>query len=375
MSIRTGSAACAMVALALAAAHPAEAGEFQLRSSDGVEIRGESAANAPSPAVAVIFVPGTGLFDRDAHFGDTGTPRDRIFKDLAQRLLARGVASVRFDVRGVRYGLPPEQSFDRTLLAGRTTGTMRDDLAAIYGWARSPEGLGARCIVFFAHSEGMLHVGRLAAAGEPAPALVIGMGAGMESPAQIIRWQSSERDALSLELMDADRDGTVTNAEVEANWRRTPSSVFGKVEPFLHPSGAWTPADIAEVRTIQTEFYLSSKREALARADSEPFPDAENASASYQWWKSWYLDETPAAANLARWQAPVILHYGDKDSQTSAATQSAAATAALPRAQVTVHVHPGKGHTLGPDVLFGPIDEPIAEQIADEAAAVAASCR
>ena len=52
----------------------------------------------------------------------------------------------------------------------------------------------------------------------------------------------------------------------------------------------------------------------------------------------------------------------------------AAAKAFLPADKVTVHVHADRGHTLGDDVVLGPIDEAIAERIAEEAAAVASSC-
>jgi hypothetical protein len=220
----------------------------------------------------------------------------------------------------------------------------------------------------------MLHVVRLAELGLPPPILVIGMGVPMVSPAQIIRWQFAERDAYSLELMDADRDGRITNEEVHANWRRTPSAFLGSVEPFIHPSGAWGPGDVAEVRALQTELYEKNKRESLARPDSDPYPDADNAWGSYQWWNAWYLDETPVAARLVRWGAPVSLHYGDKDSQIVGSQQIAAATGIMSPDKFKARIHDDRGHTLGDDVLIGPIDEAIADMIADEAAEIAATC-
>lgn len=371
----TGRTAFAALATFLLAHIQATAEEFRLTSKDGVEIRGDVDRGAGQPAVAVIFVPGTGLFDRDAELGASGTPRDLVFKDLAQRMAARGVATVRFDVRGVRHGMPKDQKLDRALLAGRTTHNMRDDLATIYEWTRSLDGVGARCAAFFAHSEGILHVARLAELELPPPTLIIGMGVPMVSPAHIIRWQFAERDAYSLELMDADRDGRVTDEEVHANWRRTPSAFIGTVEPFIHPSGVWTPDDIAQVRTLQTELYENNKRESLARADSDPYPDADTPWGSYQWWKAWYLDEQPVAARLAQWGAPVSLHYGDKDSQIVGAEQIATASDIMKPEQFKARIHPDRGHTLGEDVLIGPVDEAIADMIADEAAAISASCQ
>jgi hypothetical protein len=354
----------------LLAAHvqPVAAGAaFEVRSADGVTIHGESDTPSPQPRLAIVLVPGTGGFDRNVAFGRSGTPRDFVFKDLARRLNARGVAAVRYDVRGIRYDVPPQQIPDRNLLARRTTGHMRDDLAAVYDWSRSPQGLGARCVGFFAHSEGMLHVARLAEQNAPAPALIIGMGAAMESPVATLRWQIAERDAHSLELMDANRDGVTTNDEVRANIAATPSGAHGQLEPYLHPSGAWTREEIASVRAQQAAAYEQAKKETLAVPDGHPYPSVDAPFAAYQWWKSWYSDEQPAAELLARWPAPVILHYGDKDSQTPATIHGAAATKFL-TGRLRTEVHTGRGHTLGPDVLLGPIDEAIADRIAEEAA-------
>ena len=364
----------AIILCAHAPATPSRATEFQVRSADGTEIRGDFHAPSPTPQVAVIFVPGTGLYDRDVLLGMSKTPRDLIFKDLASRMEARGLATVRADVRGVRYGAAPDQ-YDRKLLAGRTTGNMLDDLAAIYGWSRSPEGLGARCIVFFAHSEGTNHLGRLAERGAPAPAMIIGMGAAMQSPSELARWQYTERDAYSLKLMDADQDGVITNDEVRENWGRTPSSVYGLIEPFLHSEGAWRAADLAELRAVQMAFFHKLKADELAHADTAPYPDDKNLYAAYQWRKSWFLDERPVAANLARWETSVRLHYGDKDSQVDPAEQTGSASAHLKAGTWTVQIYPGRGHTLGEDVLFGPVDEAIANKIADEAATALTSCR
>jgi hypothetical protein len=361
-------AAHVIAALAAFLAQAAQAREFKVRSADGTEIGGVAEVPAQPARIAIIFVPGTGLFDRDAPFGKSNTPRDLIFKDLSARMVARGVATVRYDVRGIRYGMPPDQLIDLKLLAGRTTQNMREDVAAVYDWTRSADGPGTRCTAFFAHSEGMIHVARLAEAGTPPPALVIGMGAAMEGPSVTLRWQLTGRDADSLEMMDADRNGIVTNDEVKANLSRTPSGAHGVLDPFLHPSGQWTATDIAQVRTVQAQLYAKHKQETMAHADTDPYPKAETPFTAYEWWKSWFIDDVPAGVRLMRWTTPVILHYGDKDSQTPAARQIAAAKRHLPADRLNIHLHSDRGHTLGPDVLFGPIEEAIADRIAEEAA-------
>ena len=65
----------------------------------------------------------------------------------------------------------------------------------------------------------------------------------------------------------------------------------------------------------------------------------------------------------------MILHYGEIDSQVREARQKAAAEGVLAPGQATFISHPDRGHSLGVETLMGPIDEAIADQIADEAAA------
>lgn len=348
----------------------AETRVFQVRSMDGTAIAGQADLPSRRSRTAVVFVPGTGEFDRDAGFGPAGAP---VFKDIAGRMNASGVATVRYDLRGVRYGVPAAAKLDHKLLAGRTTTTMRDDLKAVYDWTRSPAGLGAKCVIFFAHSEGMVHVARLAASGAPSPLLVIGMGAPMESPKAAVKWQMTEREPYSLELMDKDRDGRTTHAEIRAHINETPAGAFGVLDPYLIPGG-WGRAEIAQLRINQLALYEKTRAEILPHRDTDPYPNVAAAFASYQWWKSWFLDDVPAAARLARWRAPLLLHYGDRDSQVNAERQKAAASA-LPAKRYTITVHFGRGHTLGGHPLVGPIDPKIADRIAGEAATAARSCR
>lgn len=364
----------AAVALAVAvqpAAASAATRPFEVRAPDGVVLKGQADTPARPSRAAVIFVPGTGGFDRDAAFGPSGAP---LFKDIAARMNARGVSTVRYDLRGIRHGVPSAERLDLKLLGGRTTTSMRDDLRAVYDWTLSRKGLGATCVIFFAHSEGVLHVARLAEAGAPSPLLVIGMGAPMESAQSVFKWQAIEREAHSIELMDANRDGRTTEAEVRGNIGKTPAAVFGVVEPFLLPGG-WGAPELAILRANKQAGYAKARADDLARRDADLYPDATNAFASYQWWKSWYLDDVPAAARLARWRAPLRMHYGDRDSQVNPERQKAALAAALPASRYTVAVHPARGHSLGEHVLVGPIDPKIADRIADEATAAARSCR
>lgn len=357
----------AVLGLAAPAAAQTAPRTFSVTSADGVTLNGQADLPADPGRTAVIFVAGTGLFDRDARFGRTGTARDLLFADLAARMSARGLTAVRYDRRGVRYGVAPAEILDTAVSGTSTTTTQRDDLAAIYEWVRSRDGLNARCVVFFAHSEGLLHVARLAASGARAPNAVIAMGGLLESPLSVVRWQMSERDTYSLGLMDANQDGRVTNEEVETNLSNTPSSFADTTAPFIQPDGEWSAEEIAQVQAVQAMLYEQERVRALAQDDNALYPNERTPMARYSWWKSWFTDETPTAQLLARWRVPMIFHYGTKDSQTNLERQREAA-GDLFGDRVRFMVHPNRGHSLGEHALFGPIDEPIADLIATEAA-------
>jgi len=356
-----------MLAAAIAAQEPTT---FTTRSADGYVLKGQVDRPEAPTRGAVVLVAGTGAFDRDVALGRTGTSRDRIFADLGLRFAARGMAAVRYDRRGVRHGVGPAEVIEASAAPNVTAENLSRDVEAIIEWTRSPEGLNAKCVVVFVHSEGSVHLAGVAERGAaPPPRLIIGMGAAMESKVAALRWQMSGRDAESLVMMDSDGDGSVTNEEVRANWLKTPSGVFGRLEPFLQPDGIWTPEDIEAVRTIQGDLYEQQKATALAMGDADPYPNAMAPAFSAAWWKSWFIDDTPIAGRYAAWSTPMILHYGALDSQVREDRQRAAVQGVLPDSQVTWVSHPDRGHTLGTEHLLGPVDEAIADRIADEAAA------
>ena len=361
------------IAAVIALIEPEGARAFSIPSSDGVAIRGQADRPDLSGTGAVVMVAGTGPLDRDVDFGAPGEERARVFLDLSRRLNARGVATVRYDKRGIRHVEAGRAGIDRAEVVTATTGAMRDDLAAVYDWTRSPAGLGARCVVLFGHSEGMVHIGRLAASGAPAPVAVFGMGAILTDPVRNFRWNLTERDSWSLKVMDADGDGITTNEEVRAGLALTPASVYGMLEPYLAPDGSWTAEDIAEIDRRWVQFYPAMREQELALGDETEWPTAEQPMGSMQWAKSWYVDDTPVAASLARWDAPVIVHMGDRDSNTHPPLQKEAGERFL-GGRLTFVLHPGVGHTLGESPTFGPMRPELADGIADELAAALRRC-
>ena len=280
---------------------------------------------------------------------------------------------VRFDRRGARFGVPREERTDNAVAPTATPENLSQDVEALYEWTRSDQGPGAQCVVFFGHSEGMVHIAGLAERGATPPDLVIGMGGLMESKASVVRWQSVDRDAESLLMMDGDGDGMVTDEEIRANFSNTPAGVLEDPAPLLNPAGRWTSGDIAGLRAEQAAAFARETEDLANHADDAPYPDAEGPIASWRWWKSWFTDDTPIAVRFSRWSSPLILHYGSRDSQVREDRQRAAVQGILPAGQARFVSHPGRGHTLGSDVLLGPMDPAIADQIAGEAAAACPS--
>lgn len=369
MFIASLTVAAALVASQAGPTQAVASRPFTVASSDGYAITGQ--VDYPEGRRRLrgvtVMVAGTGAFDRDVRLGRSGTPRDKVFADLAQRIAARSMAVVRYDRRGVRHGVPAAEIVDGSVAPTVTADNLSLDLQAVYRWARSRDGLNQSCVVVFAHSEGMVHLAGMARTRVQPPARVIGVGAPLESKLAIVRWQSTGRDADSLLMMDADRDGTITNAEVEANWTRTPSAVFGVKEPFLQPDGAWSPEDIALLRANQTALYDIQKTAALAQPDAAPYPGPQSPAFSYGWWKTWFTDDRPLAEAFVHWSTPMILHYGALDSQVREDRQRAAAEGVLRGGRITFVSHPDRGHTLGDHPLLGPMDAAIADRLADEA--------
>lgn len=361
----------ALLALTLLTADPADR-VFAVPSADGTVVHGQADRPDLAPAGAVILVAGTGAFDRDAAFSQDRAARP-VFLDLSERLTARGVAVVRYDKRGVRHGVTGAARIDDAEIVTATTEAQRDDLAAVHDWTRAADGLNARCVVLFGHSEGMVHIGRLAASGAPAPAAVVGMGALLADPVSNFRWNLAERDAWSLRAMDADGDGITTNEEVRAGFAASPAAVNETIAPYLHPAGQWTAADIERMEAAWVEAYPQLRDATLAADDSAPWPSADAPAGSMQWWKSWYQDTTPVAVNLARWSVPVTVHLGDLDSQTHIPLQRAAGEAHLGE-RLTLRLHNDVGHTLGAHPTYGPVRDDLAEAMADDIAAALAAC-
>jgi alpha-beta hydrolase superfamily lysophospholipase len=126
------------------------------------------------PWPAALLVPGAGPTDRDGNSPLFGEPLDNL-KQLAQGLAAHGVASLRYDKRGVGASVYPGLSEEALRFE-----QLVDDAVALAGRLASEDRIGRVALV--GHSEGAL-VAALAAHDARAQAVVSISGAGARASA------------------------------------------------------------------------------------------------------------------------------------------------------------------------------------------------
>jgi len=178
-----------------------------MRASDGVRLAGELVRPRNTPAHAVVvFVSGSGPQDRD--LGVPGLPRYRPFAELATALAARGVASVRFDDRGV--GASGGAAFHATREVEQR------DVQAMLAWLRAWEPLRTVPAALVGHSDGA-HVALDVAAADPTVQRVVLLAAPARSGRELARaqrraWLDRHTDTLTAAGRRA-RDAALRDAE------------------------------------------------------------------------------------------------------------------------------------------------------------------
>jgi pimeloyl-ACP methyl ester carboxylesterase len=223
---------------------PAAAAEDREVSIDGGKAPLQGSLMLPdarSTGVAVLMVSGSGPTDRN---GDSAAPgvKPHTQKLLADGLAGEGIASLRFDKRGIGASAPA-----MTSEAGLTFTTMIDDVVA---WAqflaRQP---GVSCVVIAGHSEGS-QLAIEAARKTPVCGLVLISGAG-RSAADLLKEQLSAQplpDALRSEAF-ADIDQLRAGRKVEQVSPQLMALFRPSIQPYMISWLALDPAaDLAKVK-------------------------------------------------------------------------------------------------------------------------------
>jgi pimeloyl-ACP methyl ester carboxylesterase len=237
--------------------------DIRLHTATGT-IDGTLDAVAAAPAPLVLIVPGSGSIDRN---GNSSLLRGNTYELLASALAAAGVASVRYDKRGVGKSASALASEQELRFE-----TYIDDAAAWLCRLRTDRRFSK--IAVAGHSEGAL-VGMIAAQRAPADAVVSLEGAGRPAPV-ILREQLKPKLPPALYTQ---ADAIITRLQRGHTVAEVPpalASLFRpSVQPYLISWFRYDPAaDIARVRapvtivqgTADVQVTLVDAA-ALARAD------------------------------------------------------------------------------------------------------------
>ena len=147
-------------------------------ADDGLVLAGTlTLPPGPGPHPAALLLWGSGPIDRDS---DAGRIRLALGPALAAALASRGVASYRFDRRGV--GATPGDWRASTFTQNR------QDAAAVLRALRSHPGVRPDAVAVIGHSEGALHAAALGAHGDVAA--VVLLAAAAQRGEDVLLWQA-----------------------------------------------------------------------------------------------------------------------------------------------------------------------------------------
>lgn len=215
------------------------------------------------PWTAALLVAGSGPTDRDGNNPLLPAPIDNL-KRLAQGLAARGIASLRYDKRGVGASVYPGLSEEKLRFED-----LVDDAVALAGLLATDERVAR--VVLVGHSEGAL-ISALAADDANAAAVVSVAGAGSRAstllrtqiegalPADLSQPALAALDSLERQQPVADvHDGLVllfrpTVQPYLMSWfRHDPAEVLGELEvPVLVVHGTADPqVGVEHARMLQ----------------------------------------------------------------------------------------------------------------------------
>lgn len=164
----------------------------------------------PGPVPGLIMITGSGKQDRDEHIRGVG-PNYRPFRQIADTLSRRGIATLRLDDRGVGGSDAGPDS--------ATAYDVADDFTAALAYLRSRSEIDADRIVVLGHSEGGMIAPLVAAEDEALAGLVLLAGPAytLKRVNRFQRGQRLERETdWSQEEIQAQLDQTDRGAELEA---------------------------------------------------------------------------------------------------------------------------------------------------------------
>ena len=267
------------------------AGELTLPSGDG-------------PHPGVVLISGSGAQDRDSV--SAGVARFRLFAVLANHLAGAGVASLRFDDRGV--GGSGGDNFQATLQ------DRAGDVEAALDVLRSRDDIAAGSIGLVGHSEGGIvapvvanRTGVAFVVLLAAPVLPLGESLAAQ---QVALFEESGATAEQLEQFRALLESVLAAATTGQGWDEVEAAMRAVVQQ-------------------QFEAMPAQTREAIP--DEEAMVDSIVAEEMATWNSPWFesfIEHDPRSAIVAL-EVPVLALFGELDTQVPAPANSIAMSEAI----------------------------------------------
>jgi len=289
------------------------------------------AGDGPFPAV--LFIHGSGPLDRD---GNAPGFRMDAYRQLAHGLAEAGIASLRFDKRGV------SESEGDAATASRSD--LLDDVRAALAALREHDEVDSSRVVLVGHSEGA-YLAPVIAAEDPTLKGIAVLAGAARPLDEITRWQVE----TTLRQQGASEEQVVAAALDQED----------EYIAFVEGSnGEWSDYSVEDLQT--TLPWLTE--EAAGNLLATPL--------ALSWLREHYLDDP--AATLASVTIPVFVLNGEKDMQVPAeeAERIDAVLRDAGNSEVTVYVLPDLNHLLRyhseePSLVFRHIADPVDPRVID----------
>ena len=317
----------------------------------GIKLAGTlTVPKGPGPFPAAIFVSGSGGQDRDETMLG-----HKPFQVLADQLARLGIATLRYDDRGV--GLSN---------GDQATGTSKDfanDAEGAHRFLKTAATIKRTKIGFIGHSEGAL-IAPMVAARNPDVAFVV-MLAGPGVPGKDVILKQSEAIMKAMKASPAEikksRDSQLKIiAAVDAVVRKNPSNP----DPNKLVAALKKETDALIAALPLADRIEAQKNRAMVDAQVQQFATP---------WFRYFLNYDPRTA-LRKVKVPVLVMNGDKDLQVIASQNVSEVEKALRTGgnkRVTVRLMPGLNHLFqhtetGSPQEYGTIDETFAPEAIKE---------
>ena len=246
---------------------------------------------------AVIFVTGSGPQDRDEDiFGF------KVFKIIAEFLAEKGIASLRYDDRGVGKSTGDLQN--------ATTVDLASDADAVLGFLKNKSGLNISKTGIIGHSEGAIIAGMIAAS-KNAPDFII-----------LMAGSAIRGDKLLLEqgqLINKVSGFSQEDAEKQMDMQK-------EIFSAIRSKSGWDDIEKDLEKGIREKLFAIPVEERRHIADPETY--IKNAVAAQMKemqspWMAFFIDYNPAD-DLKKVHIPVLAFFGGKDLQVPAKDNMAA---------------------------------------------------